>query len=81
MKFCNMNDSILKIDPNINESADFLRARWKNQKPTTALICGSGWANISSGLTIIDEISYVEIKCLSKNCRPFETKKELLSFL
>ena len=78
MKFCNMNDSILKIDPNINESADFLRARWKNQKPTTALICGSGWANISSGLTIIDEISYVEIKCLSKTTVDGHLSKLLL---
>ena len=73
-----MNDSILKIDPNINESADFLRARWKNQKPTTALICGSGWANISSGLTIIDEISYVEIKCLSKTTVDGHLSKLLL---
>jgi purine nucleoside phosphorylase len=57
-----MSDSVLKIDPNVSESANFLKSRWKNQHPTTAIICGSGWAKISSGLTIIDEIPYQEIK-------------------
>jgi purine nucleoside phosphorylase len=39
-----MSDSVLKIDPNVTESTEFLRARWENKQPTTAIICGSGWA-------------------------------------
>ena len=73
-----MSDSVLKIDPNVTESANFLKSRWKNQHPTTAIICGSGWAKISSGLTIIDEIPYQEIKCLSQTTIDGHISKLLL---
>jgi purine-nucleoside phosphorylase len=73
-----MSDSVLKIDPNITESAEFLRARWRDKQPTTAIICGSGWAKISSGLTIIDEIPYHEIKCLSQTTIDGHISKLLL---
>ena len=73
-----MSDSVLKIDPNTTESAEFLKARWKDKQPTTAIICGSGWAKISSGLTIIDEVPYHEIKCLSQTTIDGHISKLLL---
>ena len=73
-----MSESVLKIDPNITESTEFLKARWENKQPTTAIICGSGWAKISSGLTIIDEVPYHEIKCLSQTTIDGHISKLLL---
>ena len=73
-----MSDPVLKIDPNVTESAKFLKARWKNRQPTTAIICGSGWAKISSGLTIIDEVPYHEIKCLTQTTIDGHISKLLL---
>lgn len=50
----------------LKQSIAFLKDRWGRKLPHTALICGSGWANATQSLKIIDDIPYQDIECLSQ---------------
>ena len=60
-----MVDSVLNKDEALIKSVAILKKRWGEKAPFTAMVCGSGWANVTSDLTVVDELSYEEIECLS----------------
>jgi len=73
-----MIDSALNRDDPLNKSATILKKRWNKKIPSSAMICGSGWANVSSSLTIVDELNYEEIPCLSSTTIEGHVSKLLL---
>ena len=60
-----MAESVLNRDETLIKSVAILKKRWGEKAPLTAMVCGSGWANVTSDLTVVDELSYKEIECLS----------------
>ena len=60
-----MVNSVLNRDEALIKSVAILKKRWGEKAPFTAMVCGSGWANVTSDLTVVDELSYEEIECLA----------------
>ena len=73
-----MVESALNKDEALIKSVTTLKKRWSEKAPSTAMVCGSGWANITSALTVIDELSYEEIECLSSTTVEGHVSKLLL---
>ena len=45
----------------MGEAAAFVQSRWSDLTPTAGMILGSGWGDVVSAFTIVDEILYEEI--------------------
>ena len=73
-----MVDSVLNKDEALIKSVAILKKRWGEKAPFTAMVCGSGWANVTSELTVVDELSYEEIPCLSSTTVEGHVSKLLL---
>ena len=73
-----MVDSVLNKDEALIKSVAILKKRWAKKAPFTAMVCGSGWANVTSDLTVVDELSYEEIECLSSTTVEGHVSKLLL---
>ena len=52
-----MVNSVLNRDETLIKSVAILKKRWGEKAPLTAMVCGSGWANVTSDLTVVDELS------------------------
>lgn len=73
-----MVESVLNRDETLIKSVAILKKRWGEKAPFTAMVCGSGWANVTSELTVVDELSYEEIPCLSSTTVEGHVSKLLL---
>ena len=73
-----MVNSVLNRDEILIKSVAILKKRWGEKAPLTAMVCGSGWANVTSDLTVVDELSYKEIECLSSTTVEGHVSKLLL---
>ena len=73
-----MVNSVLNRDETLIKSVAILKKRWGEKAPLTAMVCGSGWANVTSDLTVVDELSYEEIECLSSTTVEGHVSKLLL---
>lgn len=73
-----MVNSVLNRDETLIKSVAILKKRWGEKAPFTAMVCGSGWANVTSDLTVVDELSYEEIECLSSTTVEGHVSKLLL---
>lgn len=73
-----MVNSVLNRDETLIKSVAILKKRWGEKAPFTAMVCGSGWANVTSDLTVVDELSYKEIECLSSTTVEGHVSKLLL---
>ena len=73
-----MVESALNRDEALIKSVAILEKRWIEKAPLTAMVCGSGWANVTSELTVVDELSYEEIPCLSSTTVEGHVSKLLL---
>lgn len=73
-----MVESVLNKDEALIKSVAILKKRWGEKAPFTAMVCGSGWANVTSELTVVDELSYEEIPCLSSTTVEGHVSKLLL---
>ena len=73
-----MGESVLNKDEALIKSVAILKKRWGEKAPFTAMVCGSGWANVTSELTVVDELSYEEIPCLSSTTVEGHVSKLLL---
>lgn len=73
-----MVNSVLNRDETLIKSVAILKKRWGEKAPLTAMVCGSGWANVTSDLTVVDELSYKEIECLSSTTVEGHVSKLLL---
>ena len=73
-----MVNSVLNRDETLIKSVAILKKRWGEKAPLTAMVCGSGWANVTSELTVVDELSYEEIPCLSSTTVEGHVSKLLL---
>ena len=73
-----MVESVLNKDEALIKSVAILKKRWGEKAPLTAMVCGSGWANGTTDLTVVDELSYEEIECLSSTTVEGHVSKLLL---
>ena len=73
-----MVNSVLNRDETLIKSVAILKKRWGEKAPLTAMVCGSGWANVTSALTVLDELSYEEIECLCSTTVEGHVSKILL---
>ena len=73
-----MVESVLNKDEALIKSVAILKKRWGEKAPFTAMVCGSGWANVTTDLTVVDELSYEEIECLSSTTVEGHVSKLLL---
>lgn len=49
----------------IEEAVSFIRSKWGNFKPTTSLICGSGWGDVTQAFSKLQVIQYTDIPGMS----------------
>jgi len=49
----------------IEEAVSFIRSKWGDFKPTTSLICGSGWGEVSHAFCKLQNIQYCDIPGMS----------------
>ena len=73
-----MNKPSLENEGILRQSLEHLNKRWRSKLPTTAMICGSGWGEITAHLKVVDEIPFKEIKCLSDTTVDGHTSNLLL---
>lgn len=49
----------------IEEAVSFIRSEWGNFNPTTSLICGSGWGDVTQAFSKLQVIQYTDIPGMS----------------
>lgn len=74
-----MSEDVRELDENLISSVQYLQKRWDGKLPKSMVQCGSGWAEVTENLTIVDEIPYNEIDCLTQTTVEGHKSKLLLA--
>lgn len=74
-----MSEDVRELDENLISSVQYLQKRWVGKLPNSMVQCGSGWAEVTENLTIVDEIPYNEIDCLTQTTVEGHESKLLLA--
>ena len=74
-----MSEDVRELNENLISSVQYLQKRWDGKLPKSMVQCGSGWAEVTENLTIVDEIPYNKIDCLTQTTVEGHKSKLLLA--